>query len=241
MILRSFILTTGLLIFWQLIIIVFQLPGYILPTPFAVLKQATDQIGLLLDNSVITAVEIMLGLFCGITVGIISALGIAISRMLKFWLLPIVIMSQAIPIFAIAPLLVLWLGYGMASKIVTIVLMLFFPVASAFYDGLKATPSHWLDTAKTMSGSKWRTLWFIRVPFALPNLASGIRLAATIAPIGAIISEWIGASQGLGYLMINAGARVEIPLMFASLAIVMLLALILYLAIDALLKRILFW
>jgi putative hydroxymethylpyrimidine transport system permease protein len=151
------------------------------------------------------------------------------------------ITSQALPTFAIAPLLVIWLGYGMMSKIVVAMMMIFFPVASAFYDGLRRTPVEWLYLGQVMGASPWRLLWRIRIPAALPALGSGLRVAATFAPMGAVIGEWVGASQGLGFLMLNANARMQIDLVFAVLIVLVALTLLLYFSVDKTLKKIVFW
>jgi putative hydroxymethylpyrimidine transport system permease protein len=160
---------------------------------------------------------------------------------ITYWVLPLLIISQAVPTFAIAPLLVIWLGYGMASKIAVTVMMLFFPITSAFFDGLRRTPSHWLALAKTMNAKKWRLFWYIRIPRALPELATGIRVATAIAPIGAIVGEWVGASQGLGFLMLNANARMQIDLMFAVLFTIIIFSLVLYYVVDHLLRSAIRW
>jgi putative hydroxymethylpyrimidine transport system permease protein len=120
----------------------------------------------------------------------------------------------------------------MTSKIVTAMIMIFFPIASSFFDGLKQTHQDWVDLAKTMNAKKWRFFWYIRIPAALPNLASGLRVATVAAPIGAIIGEWVGASQGLGFLMLNANARMQIDLMFACLVTLILFSLTLYFLVD---------
>jgi ABC-type nitrate/sulfonate/bicarbonate transport system permease component len=159
---------------------------------------------------------------------------------LSLWFLPLMIISQAIPTFAIAPLLVIWFGYGMASKIICTILMIFFPITSAFFDGLRQTERHWLDLAKTMNAKKIRLFYYIRIPAALPRLASGMRIAAVFAPIGAVIGEWVGASGGLGFLMLNANARMQIDLMFAALCVLILLSLLLYFIIDRICARFIF-
>jgi putative hydroxymethylpyrimidine transport system permease protein len=119
--------------------------------------------------------------------------------------------------------------------------MIFFPITSAFYDGLKNTEKHWLDLATIMHGKKWRTFWYIRIPAALPRLASGLRVAAVIAPMGAIIGEWVGASEGLGFLMLNANARMQIDLVFAVLLTIMIFSLGLYFLTDKILSRTIRW
>lgn len=238
---RSTILILGLLLLWQLIVFLFHFPPYILPTPLDVIKTCIAQAPLLLQQAWPTIIETLLGLFLGSLVGMFTALSMAYFQPVRFWLFPILVISQAIPTFAIAPLLVIWFGYGMASKIVTTMLMLFFPVTSAFYDGLRRTPAGYLDLAKTMNGSRWRTLWHIRVPAALPNLASGLRVATAVAPIGAIVGEWVGSSRGLGFLMLNANARMQIDVMFAALFMIVLFALGLYFIVDKLLRRTIPW
>lgn len=230
-----------LLLSWQAIIAMAQLPDYILPSPWQVIQSLYQHLPLLLQQTVPTLLEIILGLLMGIILGGSTALFAAYFKPIGWWLLPIVIISQAIPIFAIAPILVVWLGYGLSSKILITALMIFFPIMSTFYDGLKNTPTTWLDLAHTMQASKRKTYWHIRIPAALPALASGIRIAAVIAPMGAIIGEWVGASQGLGYLMMNANARMQIDMMFATLAFITSLSLLLYAIVNCLLKKFIWW
>jgi len=153
----------------------------------------------------------------------------------------VLVASQAVPVFALAPILVLWLGYGMASKVAMACLVIFFPVALAFWDGLRRTDPGWLDLARTMDARPWALLWRIRVPAALPALASGLRMAAAVAPIGAVIGEWVGASYGLGFLMFQANARMQTDLVFASLAVLAALAVALYALVDTALRRALPW
>lgn len=238
---RILVITSGLLLLWQLVVNVWQLPSFILPGPRAVAVAFYQQMDVLAHHALPTLIETLLGFILGIAFGCLTGLLIAFFQPLNRWFLPLLIISQAIPTFAIAPLLVIWLGYGLASKIATTILMIFFPVASAFYDGLKQTESGWLDLAKTMNAKKWRVFWYIRIPAALPSLASGIRIAAVVAPIGAIVGEWVGSSQGLGYLMLNANARLQIDVMFAALIVIILLALTLYFCVDKWLRTMVWW
>lgn len=230
-----------LIFIWQTIVSLCQLPAYILPGPLSVLTIWGRDFSLIATQSIPTILETIVGLILGCTLGAIAALVIAYFQNARFWLLPVLLISQAIPTFAIAPLLVIWLGYGMASKVACTVIMLFFPVTSAFYDGLRRTEPEWLDLAKTMGASKFQMLLKIRIPAALPTFGSGLRVAATIAPIGAIVGEWVGSSEGLGYLMLNANARMQINLMFASLFTIVILTLILYYSVDFSLKKFIHW
>lgn len=238
---RGIILLISLLIVWQLIIFIFQLPPYILPSPLLVLHAWIDNLTLIATQTWPTVIETLLGLFFGSLIGIISALSMAYFQPVRFWMMPVLVISQAVPTFAVAPLLVIWFGYGMAAKIIVTMLMLFFPVTSYFYDGLRRTDPNWLDLAKTMNGSRWRTLWFVRIPAALPALASGLRVATVTAPIGAIIGEWVGSSRGLGFLMLNANARMQIDMMFAALFTLIMFSLLLFFTVDKLLRRAIFW
>lgn len=239
--LRGVVVIAGLFILWQCIVMIFQLPPYILPTPWQVLNVWYERADLITTQAIPTIIETILGLLLGILFGGVAALTMAFVRPITLWLLPILIISQAIPTFAIAPLLVIWFGYGMTSKIVTTILMIFFPITSAFFDGLRRTETSWLDLAKTMNAKKWRIFWYIRIPAALPSFASGLRVATVIAPIGAVIGEWVGASRGLGFLMLNANARMQIDLMFAALFTIVIFSLLLYYFIDKLLYLLIPW
>lgn len=239
--LRPVIIALGLLALWQAVVTLAGLPHFILPSPLAVANAWIAQYALILGHAAQTLAEIVVGLALGTLLGCGLALAMSYLRPARRWLLPVLVASQAIPVFALAPLLVLWLGYGMGSKIAMATLIIFFPVASAFFDGLRRTDPGWLDLARTMNGSRWRVLRHIRLPAALPALASGLRVAAAVAPIGAVIGEWVGSSAGLGYLMLQANARVRIDLMFAALLTLALLAVALYFAIDAALRRLLPW
>ena len=238
---RGLITLITLLLCWEGIVVFFKLPSYILPPPSQVLLTLFTQSAIIGKEASITLLEMLTGFLLGVLLGCTAGLAITLFKPLKQWCLPILIISQAIPTFAIAPLLVIWLGFGLASKIATTVLMLFFPITSAFYDGLQNTPPGFLDLAKTMNATKWRLFYTIRIPAALPSLASGIRIAAVIAPIGAVVGEWVGSSRGLGYLMLNANARLQIDMMFAALIVMIALALALYFTVDKLLRVLIWW
>ncbi len=236
MIRRSLLIIVGLILLWQVIVLLFNFPSYILPSPWQVFESFKNNFGLILSNTIPTVIETFSGLLLGIFLGSLLAIIMYLIPSIGYWLLPLMVISQAVPTFAVAPILVLWFGYGMLSKIATITLMLFFPVASALYYGLKQTSSDWLDLAKVMHGKKSKVLWHLQLPGAKPYFANGVRVAVVLAPIGAIVSEWIGASKGLGFLMLNANARLAIDLMFACVIVIMVLAMALYGLVNLLLK-----
>ena len=224
-------------IIWQVTVMLTGVPRYILPSLSDVAIAFVENWQLIGEHMLVTLTEVILGLAIGTFLGFVTALQLEMSSTARLFLRPILIFSQAIPVFALAPLLTLWLGYGMISKVVMAILIIYFPVTSSFYDGLATTPRRFLDLAATMGSTKWRQLFLIKVPAAAPSLFSGIRLAAVYAPIGATIGEWVGSSQGLGYLMLLASGRVKIDLMFASLLTLGVMSMGLYAIITVLLSR----
>lgn len=238
---NGIIVVIVLALVWQLIVTVFHLPVYILPGPILVGKIGVAQFSLIAHEAVPTIIETILGLLFGAVFGSLSALIMDYFQPVRIWFLPVLLISQALPTFAIAPLLVVWFGYGMTAKIITTMIMLYFPITNAFYDGLQQTNKGWLDLASTMNASKWRTLIRIKIPAALPSLATGLRVAAAIAPIGAVIGEWVGSSKGLGFLMLNANARMQIDLMFAALFTITIFTIVLYFSVDKILKVLIPW
>ena len=235
----------GLIALWQLVVLVTGVEDFILPGPGAVAVAAFERAGLIARHAVVTMVEIALGLGFGVAIGAASALVIGYFAAARRWLLPVLVISQAIPVFAIAPLLVLWLGYGLASKVAMASLIIYFPVTASFLDGLRHTERGWIDLARTMTagapGARWASLRHVRIPAALPALASGVRVATAVAPIGAVVGEWVGSSAGLGFLMLHSIGRVKTELMFAALLVLAVFAVALYFTVDAALRRVLPW
>ena len=230
--LRPLATILGLLAVWQAVVWATGVPNFILPGPGRVALALVAQPELLLRHAAITLQEIVAGIALGGLIGAASAILLAASRTAQRWLMPLLVVSQALPVFALAPILVLWLGYGMASKVAMAVLIIYFPVTAAFLDGLRRAEPGWLELARTMDAGPWAQLRHIRVPAALPALTSGLRVAAAVAPIGAVVGEWVGSSAGLGYLMLHANARMQVDLMFAALFVLAAMALALWLAVD---------
>lgn len=214
-----------LLIGWQGVVTLFAPPRYILPAPADVAVVMWRQGAYLADHALVTLAEIMVGFTAGAGLGVAAALLAAAMPRLGGVIWPVLIVAQAFPVFVIAPLVVLWFGFGMASKVAMTMLIIFFPVASSFADGLRRIDRDILDAASLTPATRLQTLLHIRIPLALPALVSGLRVAAPLAPLGAVIGEWVGSSAGLGFVMIQANARLQTDIMFAAMAIVALLAL----------------
>ena len=239
--LRGIVVVMGLIALWQAVISFTGVPEFILPPPLDVARALAADASLLAQHSAVTLAEILIGLACGAALGAATALAMAAWRPARDWILPVIVASQAIPVFALAPILVLWLGFDLWPKIAMATLIIYFPVASSFFDGLRRTEPGYLDLACTMGAARGTMLRRIRVPAALPALASGLRVGVAVAPIGAVVGEWVGASAGLGHLMLHAKARVETPRMFAALILLAVIGVALYLAADWLLRRTVAW
>jgi putative hydroxymethylpyrimidine transport system permease protein len=231
----------GMVALWQGVVWVTGAAHFILPSPARVAAAWMRNDSLILSHTVTTATEIILGLLAGAALGTVSALSLAYFRPARLWLMPVLVASQAVPVFALAPILVLWLGYGMVSKIAMAMLIIYFPVTAAFYDGLRRSDPGWLELARTMNAGRWAILRHVRVPGALPALASGLRVATAVAPIGAVVGEWVGSSAGLGHFMLLSNARMQVDVMFAALATLAVLSVTLYSIVDALLRQMIPW
>ena len=237
--LRIIFVTGIILIMWHILVVATGLPAFILPSPMRVATALFVNIELISKHAIVTMTEVLIGLCLGTILGVITAISLAQSQVVRLVVRPMMVLSQALPVFALAPVLTLWLGYGLWPKIIMALLIIYFPVTSAFFDGLMQTPKGMLDLAKVMQAKPRHVMHHIRIPAALPGLASGLRLAAVYAPIGAIIGEWVGASQGLGYLMLLANGRAKIDLMFASLIVLAILTLVLHGSVDRLCRFVL--
>ncbi|MCF6369091.1 ABC transporter permease [Rhizobium halophilum] len=231
----------GLVALWQAIVWLVAPPRYILPSPLEVAQALLRQWHFLLQNGLITLTEVLLGLVCGGLLGFLVALLIAALPPLGRLLWPMVLILQALPVFVLAPILVLWFGFGMASKAVMATIIIFFPVASAFADGLRRTDPAILDAVALTKASHWQTLRLIRLPLALPSLVSGLRVAAPLAPIGAVVGEWVGASAGLGFVMVQSNARMQTDTVFAAMGLLAAMTLLLRAAVDRLTTHLTPW
>lgn len=221
---------------WQAVVWLSGVPRFILPGPGRVGMALWDNAALLAEHARFTVFNLLTGLAAGVALGVVTALNLALSPGARLMLRPMLIFAQAVPVFALAPILTLWLGYGAASKIVIVMLVIYFPVTSAFFDGLMRLPAPLADLAQTMRATPLRRLFLLQLPHALPALASGLRLAVVYAPFAVIIGEWVGASRGLGHLMLLANGRGQTELMFAALIALAAMSLLLFAALERLLR-----
>ncbi|PSC03896.1 ABC transporter permease [Alsobacter soli] len=219
----------------------FAVPAYVLPVPSRIATTLVQRWSVIAPEALVTLGEILCGFAVGAGLGLVTALAMSRWRALERLLGPLLVVSQALPVFAIAPVLVVWFGFGLASKVAMATVIIFFPVAANALDGLRRTDPGLVELARLYGASPRQTLFLIRGPAALPAVATGLRIAAAAAPIGAVVGEWVGSSAGLGLLILHANARSQTDMVFAALAVLAALSVTLWTIVDRLLRRLVRW
>ncbi|MGO2750756.1 MAG: ABC transporter permease [Pseudoclavibacter sp.] len=202
--------------------------SYILPSPADTLAAFTDNPQYLWDNTWVTTVETVIGFALSVVLGVAVAVIMVYSRTLERTFYPLILFAQVIPKIAIAPLFIVWMGFGPEPKILVAVLMAFFPIVIAGISGLRTIDPEILELTSTMGASRWKTFVKVRFPAALPELLSGMKVAATLAVTGAVVGEFVGANAGLGYVILQANGNVDTAMLFAALIIMSLLGILLF-------------
>jgi len=231
------------LLIWELLVSLFDLPAFILPTPLQVgqrfLRAFSD--GSLLQHSAATLVEVLSGLVCGVFFATLLGYMLAKSKFLENVLQPFLVASQALPMVAIAPLLVIWFGTGIFSKILICALTVFFPVLVNTMVGLRAVPQNLRDLMRSMRATPWQMFRQLELPAALPVLLGGLRIGATLSVIGAVVGELVGADRGLGFLINVGRGQYDTALVFVGVLTLVCLALSLYSLVLWMEKHLLRW
>lgn len=226
---------------WEVVVRVGGVDAFVLPAPSRVLGVLVAQPGFYAANAWVTVGETLVGFAVALALGVLAALAVDASPLLRRAVYPLLIASQTVPVIAIAPLIIVWFGFGLAPKVVIIALYCFFPVAVSAIDGLRSADPDILNLLRSMGATRGQLLRLARWPAALPSLFSGVRIAATYAVAGAVVSEWLGASEGLGATMIRAQRGFAPDRVFAAIAAVVLLTLLLFLAVDRVARAAMPW
>jgi len=231
------------LILWQTFTTFSQIPSFIFPTPTEVWKRLITvlQNGSLLHHTLVTLQEVSFGLALGLSAAIITGYFLAKSRAVEQVLAPYIVASQSIPIVAIAPLLVIWLGPGIFSKVLTSALIVFFPVLVNTIVGLRSVPLELYDLMRILQANPLQRIFKLEIPAAMPVFLGGLRIGATLAVIGAVVGEFVGADQGLGFLVNVGRGLYDTALVFVAVFTLILLALGLYGSVVFLENRLLSW
>ena len=218
---------------WEWGVRAFGVPFYILPAPSRIAGVLVADRAALLGDAAVTLAEVLIGFAVAFAIGIGLALAIFSWRTVERAVYPLIIASQTVPVFAIAPLLIVWFGYGMASKVAMAALIVFFPIVVNTVDGLRAVDPDMVNLLRILGAGSGQILVKIRVPAALPFVFSGTRIAVATSVIGAVIGEWVGATRGLGFAMIHANAQLHVDLVFAAIVYLSAMALGLFAAVSA--------
>jgi NitT/TauT family transport system permease protein len=206
---------------------------YLVPSPPAVWETLVEDHAMLLENTWITTYETLVGFVLAALIGVGTALFIVYSKTLEKALYPVILFAQVIPKIAIAPILVVWFGFGPAPKIILAVLIAFFPVVISAVAGFRSVDPELLDLSSTMGASRWQTFRKIRFPTALPHLMAGLKVAVTLAVVGAVVGEFVGADKGLGYVLLVASGNLNAPLLFADLILMSAIGIAFFILVEA--------
>ncbi|MGB3772165.1 MAG: ABC transporter permease [Rhodococcus sp. (in: high G+C Gram-positive bacteria)] len=214
---------------------------YILPSPGDTWSTMVGNASYLAGHTWVTTYETIAGFIIASGVGIAVAVVMIYSSSVEKTMYPLILFAQVIPKIAIAPLFVVWLGFGPSPKILVAVLMAFFPIVIAGMAGLRSVDPEILELTSTMGASKWKTFCKVRFPASLPQLMSGLKIAATLAVTGAVVGEFVGANEGLGYVILQANGNIDTAMLFAALIIMSLLGILLFLVIEIAEKLLIPW
>ena len=226
----------GILGLWEAYVRIFNVQRWLLPAPSVIIETMVDDAGLLSRHTVTTVEEVIVGFAMALAAGVILASVIALSTTIERAIYPFVIASQTIPIIVIAPLLLIWIGYGLAPKFIVVALIAFFPIVVNTVDGLKSVDPDSVRLMRTLGANRRQIFMKLQMPTSLPFLFSGAKIAVAVSVIGAVIGEWVGSSQGLGYLMIRSKPQFLTERVFAAIFVLSLMGIILF-ALVGLIER----
>jgi NitT/TauT family transport system permease protein len=217
---------------WELAVQLFKVPVFVIPAPSGIVVALIESRAALAAASKATAVEVLFGFVLAAVVGIAVALVIVRFERFGKALYPLVVLFQTVPKVALAPIFILWFGYGLAPKILLIVVIAFFPVAIDMLAGLQSVEPSFVSLMRSVGASKSKILLRVRIPHSLPHLMAGLKVAITFSVIGAIVGEFAGANQGLGYVIQFASTQLDTPLIFAALIAISVLGLAFYYIVE---------
>ena len=229
---RPILLIVILLVVWDLTIRIFRIPPYLIPAPEGVVKQLFVEWPRLWRESLVTTYATLGGFALSIAFGIPMALMIAYSRTIESFVYPLLVFSQSVPKIAIAPLFVVWFGFGIIPKVICAFMLGFFPIVVSTVVGFKSVDPDMLDLARSMKASRLATFIRISLPQALPSIFAGLKVSVTLAVVGAVVGEFVGSNSGIGYLLQIANGNFDLPLMFAALTVLSAIGVLLFVAVD---------
>ncbi len=232
---------TLFILLWEIIVKITNTPEYRLPAPTAIVSELVKSWEVLLGHTAVTAYETLLGFVIGVAAACLIAVAVDSIKIFEKTFMPFAVLSQTIPLVALAPLLAIWFGFGITPKIILIVLVVFFPVAISLIQGFKSTNRDLMEMMVGMNASKRQIFTKLKLPSAAPYFFSGLKISAAYAVMGAVISEWTGASKGLGIYMTRAMSSFKTAALFADILIIAALSITLFKLIEFLENKIITW
>jgi NitT/TauT family transport system permease protein len=231
-----------IVLLWQLWVDLAHIKEFLLPSPTAIAQElAASWSSILAQDTWVTLQETLAGFGLGAVLGFVLAIGITYSRFLERVLYPLIVASQAVPKVAVAPLFVVWLGFGIWPKIAVTMTLVFFPIVVTAAQGLMSVDTGLLELLRSVDANPWQTFRKVRLPHALPSIMSGMKIGMTLAVVGAVVGEWVGANAGLGYLILYAQSQLETRLTFAAIAVLVVMGVVLFMLVDLLGRLITPW
>ena len=219
------------LVIWEALVRGLDIQPWLVPAPSAIWVAFVETRHLLGEHIAKTLSEVVAGLALAILTGILSAAALDFSPSLRRIIYPLLVLSQTIPILALAPLLIIWFGFGLLPKVIVVTLFCFFPIAINTGDGLRAAEPEYIDLFRSMGATRWQIWRHVRLPAALPYFFSGLKIAATYSVTGAVVGEWVGASSGLGIYLLRSSASFKTAQVFTAIAVISLLSILLFIAV----------
>ncbi len=229
---KPIVLLLGIFLLWEAATVLLGMPTYLVPSPQQVIGQLVKQWHKLLVEGSVTTGAALAGFALSVVVGVPLAMLIAYSRTVEGYVYPLLVFSQSIPKIAVAPLFVVWFGFGIVPKVICAFLLAVFPVIVATVTGFKSVEPELLDLARSMRVGRFKTFWFIALPHSLPHLFSGLKVSITLVVVGAVVGEFVGSNSGLGYVLQIANGNFDLPLMFAALVVLSAIGVALFGLID---------
>lgn len=226
------VLLVAIFLLWELATSVFKVPTYLIPSPQQVFGQLVQQWPRLLSESGVTTGAAVAGFLLSVVIGVPIAMLIAYSRTIEGYIYPLLVFSQSVPKIAVAPLFVVWFGFGIVPKIICAFLLAVFPIVVSTVTGFKSVEPELLDLARSMRVGRLKTFWYISLPHSLPHIFAGFKVSITLVVVGAVVGEFVGSNSGLGYVLQIANGNFDLPLMFAALVVLSAIGVILFGLVD---------
>lgn len=213
------------LLIWEAAVGFFHIPLYVLPSPVQVIRTLFSELGTLGGHAAVTVSEALSGIVISLILSLLLGIVMDCFPIIKQGLYPVLVVTQTVPMIVLAPILIIYMGFGVAPKILTVVLMCFFPIAVSFSDGLAQVDEEYVHLVRSYGAGRWKTYRLVKIPAAVPSLLSGLKVSATYSISGAVVGEWIGSQKGLGYYLLRVKNSYMLDKVFACVLVIIFLSL----------------